>query len=174
MSTVAHETSPESGLIRALSARFEIDTDRESDLEVACSPQIQIDHAPQTAAAAVGLASVSTLVCRGKGGMSGTGYVVPTFAVHWGVIVRASLFHLRYDSKNKAVRFDWRPWEPKEGDSRYDVDVVGQTPYSTDDLIEIGIRIFRHWLNIQGRSLFKHSGITIYCFGTAKPLPKYS
>ena len=138
MSTAEPETTPESRLIRALSARFEIDSERESSFEATCSLQVQTDNASRTTPASVGLAPVSTLVCRGKGGIPGTGYVVPTFAVHWGVIVRASLFHLRYDSKNKAVQFDWRPWKPKDGDSRYDVDVVGQTPYSTDDLIEIG------------------------------------
>lgn len=136
------EISPESGLIRALSARFEINSEEESRLEASCSSQVQTNNEAQITPAAVGLASVSTLVCRGKGGLSGIGYVVPTFAVHWGVIVRRSLFHLRYNSKKKSVEFDWRRWEPKEGDSRYDVDDVGQTPYSTDDLIEIGILIF--------------------------------
>jgi hypothetical protein len=137
MSTTEPETN-ESRLIRALSRRFEIDSERESGLETTCNSLIQTDNVSHTAPASVGLASVSTLVCRGKGGIPGTGYVVPTFAVHWGVIVRASLFHLRYDSKRKAVQFDWRPWKPKDSDSRHDVDVIGQTPYSTDDLIEIG------------------------------------
>src|SRR5271154_1762540 len=107
MSTAEHETIPEPGLILALSARFTIDSERESALETACTPQVRVDNAPQSTSASVSIASVSTLVCRGKGSMSGTSYVVPTFAVHWGVIVRTTLFHLRYSSKNKTVRFNW-------------------------------------------------------------------
>jgi hypothetical protein len=137
MSTAEHETVSESGLIHALSVRFTIDPERESALEIACSPRGRADNAPQNASASVALTSVSTLVCRGKG-ISGSSYVVPTFAVHWGVIVRGSLFHLRYDSKNKAVQFNWHTWKSKDGDPRYEVTEVGHTPYSTDDLIEIG------------------------------------
>jgi hypothetical protein len=138
MSIPEPETSSESRLIRALSSRFEINSDQESRLETACTPQVEINKSSRTVPASVGLASVSTLVCRGKDGLLGSGYVVPSFAVHWGVIARQTLFHLRYHSKIKSVQFEWRKWRPADGGSRYDVDAVGQTPYSTDDLIEIG------------------------------------
>src|SRR5271156_195639 len=139
MSTTGPESSPEQRLIRALSTRFEIDSAQESHLESTCRPQVQTtENATDISPAAVGLSSVSTLVCRGKGEIAGTGYVVPKFAVHWGVIARETLFHLRYDSRSKAVQFDWRAWRAKDGDSKYKVDEVGQTPYSTDQLIETG------------------------------------
>ena len=142
MSIPDPESAPEASLIRALSSRFEIDSTEESRLEIACRAQrVPTDNGSHTTPAEVGFSAVSTLVCRGKGEISGIGYVVPTFAVHWGVIVRETLFHLRYDSRNKAVQFDWRAWRAKEGNPKHKVDVVGQTQCSTDELIETGLCI---------------------------------
>jgi len=176
MSSAVSERTPESGLIRALSSRFEIDSEGESRLEAACSPlEGNTDNRPHTTPASVGLSAVSTLVCRGKDDITGTGYVVPTFAVHWGVIVRDFLFHLQYNSKTKAVEFDVRSWRSKNGNSRrYDVDEVGKTPYSTDEINDIGTCDFRiSWLIVKGRSLLMPSGIIIHCFGTVKRSSKY-
>lgn len=147
------ERTPESRLIRALSSHFEIDSEKESRLETACRPLGNPENGSHTPPASVGLSAVSTLVCRGKDDISGTGYVVPTFAVHWGVIVRDFLFHLRYDSRTKAVQFDVRSWRSKNGDARYDVDEVGKTPYSTDEINEIGAFNFQTTLLIvKGRN----------------------
>jgi hypothetical protein len=125
MSTAEHETIPQPRLILAPSARFTIDPERQATLETACSPQVRVDNAPESTSASVSLTSLPTLVCRGKGSMPGTSYVVPTFAIHWGVVVRTTLFHLLYYSKSKTVQFNWHTWEPKDGDSRYEITKVG-------------------------------------------------
>lgn len=158
MSTTEPESSPAKRLIRALSTRFEIDAARESRLESSCRLEVPTDNFAETNTAAVGLSSVSTLVCRGKGEIYGAGYVVPTFAVHWGVISRETLFHLRYDSRSKAVQFDWRAWRAKDGDSKYKVDEVGQTPYSTDQLIQIGLFIPSNMADCTGKKLVEEFG----------------
>ena len=158
MSSVEARSGPEVGLIRALSTRFEIDSANESRLEAACRPEDLPDNWPRQRPTAVGLSSVSTLVCRGKGEILGVGYVVPTFAVHWGIIVRNILFHLRYNSKTKEVQFDFRPWRPRDSDSKYDVHAVGETSHSTDELIEIGGRFPQNLGNKAGNKLIEAFG----------------
>jgi hypothetical protein len=159
MSIPDPESAPEASLIRALSSRFEISSTEESRLEIACRPhRVPTDNGSHTSPAEVGFSAVSTLVCRGKGEISGIGYVVPTFAVHWGVIVRETLFHLRYDSRNKAVQFDWRAWRTVEGNPKHKVDVVGQTPYSTDELIETGPCIPQNEADHLGKKLVEAFG----------------
>jgi hypothetical protein len=126
----------ETTLLNSLASRFSIDTDEQARLEATCSlePVTSTNTSVQ-----VGIAKVSTLVCTGKGSLPGTNYIVPPFAVHWGVIVRHTLFHLRYNSKQKSVKFRWQPWDQTENGSKPKVDPVGTTKYSTDQIITIGI-----------------------------------
>jgi hypothetical protein len=132
----------ETKVLHSLVSRFSVDTEEQIRLGDSCklSAEERVGR-PNPHAASVGIAQVSTLVCTGKGGFPGTSYVVPPFAVHWGIIVRRFLFHLRYNSENKTVKFRVQEWEqPKEG-SKHKVDVVGSTKYNGDELYVIGICI---------------------------------
>jgi hypothetical protein len=139
----SHDTSSslsdtETTLLNSLASRFSINTDEQARLEEACR-LLEPNTSANTASVQVGIAQVSTLVCTGKGSLPGTTYVVPPFAVHWGVIVRRTLFHLRYNSKQKSIKFCWQPWDQTQNGSRHKVDLVGTTKYNTDDIITIGI-----------------------------------
>jgi hypothetical protein len=92
----------------------------------------------------VGLSQIRSLVCRGKGSMPGTSYLVPGFAVHWALVIRHTLFHLRYFPKvaEKRVRFTWCDWEEDMKREGHEIEVIGSTGYNTDQLIEIGIHQF--------------------------------
>ena len=65
-------------------------------------------------------------------------YLVPGFAVHWGLVIRHTLFHLRY-FPDKTVKFIWCAWEEDLQKEGHEVEVIGSTFYNTDELIEIGI-----------------------------------
>ena len=127
-------------LLYSLSSRFSVDIEEQVRLGDSCklSGEERVGR-PNIQAASVGIAQVSTFVCTGKGGFPGTSYVVPPFAVHWGIIVRRFLFHLRYNSENKTVKFRVQEWEHLKEDSRHKVDIVGSTKYNTDELYIIGI-----------------------------------
>jgi hypothetical protein len=132
----------ETKLLNSLASRFSIDAHEQAHLEEACR-LLETERVPGmnpvTASVQVGIAQVSTLVCTGKSSFPGSSYIVPPFAVYWGVIVRRTLFHLRYNSKQKTVTFFWQPWNQTQDGSRHKVDSVGTTEYTTDELITIGI-----------------------------------
>ena len=104
---------------------------------------------------AVRLSRVSTYVMGAKGGFT-YGYIVSSIGSHWGVVVdgpsRPMLYHLIfYDQADRAsdanpdsltgrvraVKFDAMLWRPQMTDGTSMLE-VGKTPYSTDQLIEIG------------------------------------
>lgn len=132
----------ETKLLNSLASRFSIDVDEQAYLEEACR-LLEAERVPGmnpvTASVQVGLAQVSTLVCTGKGSLPGSNYIVPPFAVHWGVIVGRLLFHFRYNSKQKSIKFCVQLWDQIQDGSRHKVDLVGTTKYNTDELIVIGI-----------------------------------
>ena len=103
----------------------------------------------------VQLSRVSTYVMGAKGGFT-YGYIVSAMGSHWGVVVggpkRSMLYHLVfYDRADRAtdanpdsltgrvraVKFDATLWKPEmsEGASMLE---VGKTPYSIEELLEIG------------------------------------
>jgi hypothetical protein len=137
----------ETKLLNSLASRFSIDADEQAHLAEACR-LLEAERVPGmnpvTASVQVGVAQVSTLVCTGKSSFPGSSYIVPPFAVHWGVIVGCVLFHLRYNSKLKTVKFCLQLWDETQDGSRHEVDVVGTTKYYTEELIIIGI----HWYEI--------------------------
>jgi hypothetical protein len=133
----------ETKLLNSLASRFSIDTHEQANLEEACR-LLEVERVPGmnsvTASVQVGLAQVSTLVCTGKSSLPGSSYIVPPFAVHWGVVVGRVLFHLRYNSKQKMVKFCVQLWDQTQDASRHKLDLVGTTKYNTDELITIGIQ----------------------------------
>jgi hypothetical protein len=128
-------TEPKQKVVRALSSQFTIGAQEEAQFaqESTLGPQERTPN-PHPAAQ-VHIAPVHTLVCTGKGTFPGTNYAVPTFAVHWGVIVRGVLFHLKYNGRKKEISFQIQLWEST---TSYQVDKVGHTTYVTDDIIKIG------------------------------------
>jgi hypothetical protein len=143
----------EASLLSSLASRFSVDSNEQAHLQDDCklSESERGGHSHPGTAQAVGIAKVSTLVCTGKSALPGASYVVPTFAVHWGIIVRRTLFHLRYNSQTRSVKFSWQPWDV-ESDSRHKVDSVGTTKYNTDDLIHIGIPLPYKFIKIRGKA----------------------
>jgi hypothetical protein len=89
----------------------------------------------------VGITEIRSLVCRGKGQMPGFSYVVPGFAVHWGLVIRGTLFHLRYvpSTNGNSVKFRWTTWDEESIKPGNEISVIGATIYSTDDIIATGI-----------------------------------
>lgn len=88
--------------------------------------------------------------------MPGTSYLVPSFAVHWGLVIRHSLFHLRYfpDVPVKKVRFVLSLWEEDMKKEGHELRVIGSTHYNTDQLVEIGIQLLvSNILTYKGKAL---------------------
>jgi len=99
---------------------------------------------------AIRLAPVRTYVASGKTVTSGTfpGVAVPAFASHWGVVVGRTLYHLNFQNtadielvtgdlsrEGKPIKFTYGPASlDKLGASQ----IVGETRYDHDGLIEIG------------------------------------
>jgi len=81
------------------------------------------------------LVPVSAIVFRAK--ISGTKYHVPSWALHWGIVVDQMLYHLRYDQAEKRVEFHYEKWMRENG-SKYDIRVVGNTCYSHEAIRDIG------------------------------------
>lgn len=107
------------------------------------------DSTPDLTETSVGVAEIKSLVCRGKGSIPGTNYLVPSFAVHWALVIRHSIFHLRYfPNQEKRVRFVWGTWQEDMKKDGHEIQVVGTTHYNTDQLVEIG-NIF--WLEFANR-----------------------
>jgi hypothetical protein len=129
-------------LLNSLASRFSIDTEEQARLGETCR-LLEVERVPGVrpinSSVQVGIAQVSTLVCTGKGSFPGSSYIVPPFAVHWGVVVRRTLFHLRYNSKQKTVKFCWQLWDQTQNGPRHKIDLVGTTTYNTDEIITIGI-----------------------------------
>lgn len=109
----------------------------------------------------VQLVKVHTFIIQGhsKDVRISRGYLVPTFASHWGVVVGDSpkeytLYHLvfsegqtanddigkTYRGKWREVEFDHTRWKERSGtDKAIMMAEVGQTRYQHGDLIKIGI-----------------------------------
>jgi hypothetical protein len=133
-------SEPETKLLNSLASRFCVRPNEEADLGSACKlSEVEREGRSNPDIADVRIAPVSTLVCTGKGSLPGTSYVVPSFAGHWGIIVRRTLFHLQYDSQTRTVTFKWQRWVQTESDSRHKIVTVGTTKYNTDELNTIGI-----------------------------------
>jgi hypothetical protein len=129
-------TNPEE-VAQALQARYIFDEAAETRLLDSLPFNSSASNQPETV---VSVAQIRSLVCRGKGSMPGTSYLVPSFAVHWGLVIRDSIFHLRYfpNVPDKRVRFVWGPWEEDMKKDGHEVQVIGTTHYTTDQLIAIG------------------------------------
>jgi hypothetical protein len=128
-------------IAHALQARYIVDEAGETRLLDSLPFNSLSSDQPETL---VSVAQVRSLVGRGKGSMPGTSYLVPSFAVHWGLVIRDSIFHLRYfpNVPEKRVRFVWGPWEEDMKKKGHEVQVIGTTRYTTDQLIAIGTVTF--------------------------------
>ena len=78
---------------------------------------------------------VSTIVFRAK--ITGTKYYVPSWALHWGIVVDQMLYHLRYDQAEKRVEFHYEKWM-RDDSSKFDIRTVGTTGYGHETIRDIG------------------------------------
>ena len=98
------------------------------DLAVSQNPAASYD---------VRLTQVSTLVCQGQK-LEGSGFIVTSWAKHWGVIIDEVLWHLLYNPKTQSVSIGFRQWETVDP-TKYTVTQVGTTRYEWVEIRAIGI-----------------------------------
>jgi|SRR5277367_3166098 hypothetical protein len=102
------------------------------------------------------LRPVRSYVASGKTLASGkfSGIAVPSFAVHWGVVIGRTMYHLvfqnRADSdlewsdisrRGKPIQLAVHLWEEEPGCE--DFPVVGKTKFGHEELVEIGERLIK-------------------------------
>jgi len=82
--------------------------------------------------------------------------VVPAFAVHWGVVVGPTIYHLVFQNgadialdsddlcrRGSPIEFTFYRWKHDIAEPLKDFPVVGYTRYNTEQLCEIGDRLIR-------------------------------
>jgi hypothetical protein len=90
-------------IAQTLQARYAIDEAGEARLLDSLPFDNPVPNQPETS---VSVAQIRSLVCKGKGSMPGTSYLVPGFAVHWGLVIRHSIFHLAISINGSSIEID--------------------------------------------------------------------
>jgi hypothetical protein len=126
-------------LIKRLSGLYELSEETQNALlrksAVENEPQ-----ASQNASSVIGLAySVSTFIVQ----KNFHNFVVPKFAVHWGVVCDFApdvrwLFHLLFRADKREVIFEGTTW--KKEWSKHQITPIGTTSYDPIKVCQIGIK----------------------------------
>jgi len=124
--------------LKQVSSEWRVSEAVEKDLFTQAKASLeQHEAAVQSTPSSVSLATVSTFITKKSTG----NFVVPAFAVHWGVICQYNddimwLIHLLFDVTRQTVKHEVKAWNP-ELVSDHQITQVGTTKYTIDQIVRI-------------------------------------